>query len=611
MVYFLIFSLFNQHFDGKFLRGEIVRLADSSYYYDIKKYSFFIFLPMDNGYFSCQEVITLKTNIQTDTLSFHFVNLVCDSVKLEGRNQNFYQENGYLKIQLDRSLMPNEEVDLVVYYHRESNASNLGFYFYRRSGNTLHNIAYTCTEPYDSKYWFACFDEPWEKAENGLFFAITCPDSYFACANGILDSVKESNNFKTYYWSHNYPIAPYLIHFACSRYATFSHWYHHSPNDSLEIKYFIWPEDSIRAINSFRNVPLMLSFFSDTNLYGRFPFEKYGMDAVYPFMWGGMEHQTMTTIHRSWVTSGSEGGIAHELSHQWWGDMVTCFTFADIWLNEGFATYSDALYSGFVNGINYFKNLMNQRAQYYFQEDATYRRPLYNPPLEHLFDYGHTYCKGSWILHMLRYLMGDTSFTQRGIFFRSLRVYRDSFAYKNANTEDLKRILTRVSGLDLERFFDQWIYQAGYPNYTIYYSYQGNEVNVTVSQNNGANAPETFVMPISFKFTFANGETTITVINDTNPQNYTFYLAAQPINIFFDPENWLLKQFRLVSLEEAKYKKLKLLNNLNLFVSQKQIDKDWEVYQLTGQKVKNKLKKGIYFLKVKGLKDYKKMVIVN
>jgi aminopeptidase N len=207
--------------------------------------------------------------------------------------------------------------------------------------------------------------------------------------------------------------------------------------------------------------------------------------------------------------------------------------------------------------------------------------------------------------------MGDTSFTQRGIFFRSLRVYRDSFAYKNANTEDLKRILTRVSGLDLERFFDQWIYQAGYPNYTIYYSYQGNEVNVTVSQNNGANAPETFVMPISFKFTFANGETTITVINDTNPQNYTFYLAAQPINIFFDPENWLLKQFRLVSLEEAKYKKLKLLNNLNLFVSQKQIDKDWEVYQLTGQKVKNKLKKGIYFLKVKGLKDYKKMVIVN
>ncbi|MEO0097190.1 MAG: M1 family metallopeptidase [candidate division WOR-3 bacterium] len=611
-MFFIFFSfLFNQVFDGKFLRTDILKPADTSYYYDVRKYAFNIFLPMDNGYFSCKEVISLKSNILTDTLSFHFVNLICDSVKLENRRQNFRQENGYLKIQLDRNLMPNELIDLEIYYHRENNVPNLGFYFYRRSGNTLHNIAYTCTEPYDSRYWFCCFDEPWEKAERGVLFEITCPDSYFVCCNGILDSIKENQDFKTYFWSHSYPISTYLIHFACSKYATFSHWYHNSPNDSFEIKYFIWPEDSLRAVSSFNNVPLMIQFFSDTNMYGIFPFEKYGMDAVYPFMWGGMEHQTMTTIHRQWVTQGSEGGIAHELSHQWWGDMVTCFSFADIWLNEGFATYSDALYLGFRNGRDYFKNLMDQRAQYYFSEDASYRRPLYNPPLEHLFDYGHTYCKASWILHMLRYLMEDTSFTERGIFFRGLRAYRDSFAYRNANTEDLKRILSQVSGINLERFFDQWIYQAGYPKYTIYYSFQGNQVNLTVSQNNGANAPETFIMPISFKFNLANGETVITVINDTNPQNYTFYFSSSPISLVFDPENWLLKQSQVVSLNEEEYKKLREINIFALFVRKKDLlKKDYEIYQKDGRKVKiNNIRKGLYFLKIKD--QYKKIFILN
>ena len=131
----------------------------------------------------------------------------------------------------------------------------------------------------------------------------------------------------------------------------------------MEVKYFIWPEDSIEAVSSFANVIDMIEFFSQANRYGQYPFinDKYGMVAVYPFQWGGMEHETMTTIHRSWVLYGDDSGISHELSHMWWGDMVTCQDWRNIWLNEGFATYSDALYDEHRHGHSSFINTMNDQ----------------------------------------------------------------------------------------------------------------------------------------------------------------------------------------------------------------------------------------------------------
>ncbi|MCS7259051.1 MAG: M1 family aminopeptidase, partial [candidate division WOR-3 bacterium] len=275
----------------------------------------------------------------------------------------------------------------------------------------------------------------------------------------------------------------------------------------------------------------------------------------YPFIWGGMENQTMTMIHRSWL-SGNDPGIAHELAHMWFGDKVTCFGWQNIWLNEGFATYCDALYMHHQQGESYFLNLMNSRANSYFSEDNSARFSLYNPPESQLFSWGHIYCKGSWILHMLRYLLGDTVFTNPGIFFNSLRVYLDSFAYKNASTEDLKRILESVTGQELDWFFNEWIYQAGYPKY--YYSYRTEStgipnqyrVIVQVSQNNGASAPNTFHMPLELRFSASGYDTLVVMPINNNPEVDTFILRFTPTQMVLDPKNWVLKRSYL-AVEEV------------------------------------------------------------
>ncbi len=539
---FLLFLLsFNL---GKFYQPNIS--ADSTHTYDVRFYRLTIDLPMTDASFTSHEVVVIKSEVPVlDTFSLHFLSLVCDSVKRNGVHLPWRTDDQYLRITLDRELPQGESTEISIFYHRNPTTPNNGFLYYRRGGNTLHNIAYTCTEPSDSRTWFACWDEPWDKAERGVEIFVTVPDSYTVCANGLLDSVVYDSlrGKRSYFWRHNFPIATYLICFASSIYATFSHWHQVSPTESLPIKYYIWPEDSSFAVNSFRNTPLMMRFFSDTNLYGPYPFEKYGMVSLYPFAWGGMEHQTMTGVHRNWVTQGSEAGIAHELAHQWWGDMVTCFDWANIWLNEGFATYSDALYMGHTQGGSYFRNLMNTRKNIYFQEDMSNRFPIYNPPPNQLFAYGHIYCKGSWIQHMLRYQEGDTT-ANSGLFFRALRVYGDSFKYKSAKTEDYKRIHERVTGLNLERFFQEWVYMAGYPNYDIQWSKtrEGDSfrIEISISQNNGYLAPPVFHMPVQILLSNPNDTALITIPIETSPQRAVYHLSFEPLQLTFDPGNWLL-----------------------------------------------------------------------
>jgi aminopeptidase N len=292
----------------------------------------------------------------------------------------------------------------------------------------------------------------------------------------------------------------------------------------------------------------MLTFFSNDSIYGPYPFfsEKYGMVAVYPYPWGGMEHQTMTTIHRSWARNGDDGGIAHELAHMWWGDMVTCLDWRNIWLNEGFATYSDELYDWHQNGLGSFKALIQERAQYYFSEEATDFHPIYDPPAGHEFDYGHSYCKGAWVQHMLRYVMGDTNWRQLGRFFTGLRAYGDSFRMASANTEDYRRVMERMSGLELGWFFDEWVYHGGYPQYTCGWhgeqTTDGWQVVINLSQNNGGQAPACFHMPVEVRVRFASGDTVIRYDVAANPQRNVFAVRAQPTSVEFDPNEWLLDE---------------------------------------------------------------------
>jgi len=529
--------------------------ADSTHTYDVRHYRLDLDLPMDTGAMTAHAGIWVASEVtQLDTVQFNFTKLVCDSVKRNGVAQGFSTSYIYLFVRLNPTLAQGDSALLDIYYHRVPTNPNMGYLWFRRGGsNTLHNICYSMSEPEDARYWMPCWDEPWDKAEHGCQFNITVPDSYKACANGSLDSVTSRSGKKTFWWTHPYPISTYLMNFNASVFADWRHWFHYAPGESMEVRYYVWPEDSANGVSAFENVVDMVEFFSDSTRFGLYPFirNKYGMVAAYPFDWGGMEHQTMTTIHRWWVLYGSESGIAHELSHMWYGDKVTCHIWPEIWLNEGAATYLDPLWMYHFYGRQQFLDDMDSRRAAYFSTDSTTRFPLYNPGMARLFDWGHIYCKGSLVNHMLRYVEADTVFEEPGTWFRAERAYLDSFAYGTATTEDRKRVHERFTGLDLGWFFDEWIYQAGYPKYALnWFGRQVGdswEVVFDVAQNNGAQAPDCFHMPVEFEVRTTAGPTLIHFPVTSNPQRTVIKIAGQPQGVTFDPNRWLLEQHTLTS----------------------------------------------------------------
>jgi len=532
--------------------------ADSTHDYDVRFYRIDLDLPMTDRSMTAHAGIWLTSEVASlDSVVFDFSRLECDSVKRDGRPQDFDTYSTFLAVYLDSSVALGDSVYLDIYYHRLSTSLNLGFYYYLEGSGRgrNHSVCYTITEPEDSRYWFPCWDKPWDKAEQGCQVNITVPDSFRACANGMLDSISGGGyGKKTYWWTHRYPIPTYLINYGASIYKEITQWYHYSPTDSMLIRHWVWPEDSVQAATAFANVPDMVAFYSDSTRFGQYPFlaEKYGQVAVYPFGAGGMEHQTMTTIHRAWITNADESGIAHELGHMWYGDNVTCFIWPEIWINEGGASYLDPLWHYHHYGRSTFLSAMEDYRQGFFSADNRDRHPIYDPGMQRLFDYGHTYCKAAWVNHMTRYVEGDTSFENPGIWWQTERAFLDSFAYGTATTEDRRRIHQQVAGVDLGWFYDEWVYMAGFPNYAVNWypreATDGWEIVVDVGQNNGSQAPACFHMPVEALVDLAGGGDTLLHWDiSSNPQRNVFPLSSEPTDLEFNPGQWILEKHEITS----------------------------------------------------------------
>ncbi len=537
--------------EGKYVTAPCPPLVpgDSAHDFDVRFYRADLNLPMTSGAMTARLSIDLTPRHDNfDTFSLHMVNLVCDSIRRAGNTCTFTAASGRLLVDLDRSFANGESLTVDIYYHRNSGVQNRGFYYHARGTQGIpHAICYTTTQPADARYWMPCFDEPWDKAERGCAVNVTTPDTMSACSNGLLDSTTTNAGTKTCWWSHPYPIPTYLMVFSASRWASFRQWFQTSPGESAYVQNFIWPEDSADAVSAFANVVDMMDFFSDSLIYGSYPFEKYGHVEAYPFPWGGMENQTMTMVHRNWVRFGRDNGIAHELAHMWWGDMVTCQDWRNIWLNEGFAVYSDEMYDFHQNGRSAFLNRIASRAQDYFDEEASFPRPIYDPPYpDSLFAWGHTYCKAGWVQHMLRFVEADTNWAQPGVFFTAMRAYGDSFKYGTANTEDYRRIHEQMTGLELDWFFDEWVYDDWYPVYSL--GWQGRqgpsgwEVVLELSQNNHSGAPPVFHMPVEVRVNWSGGNATFRYDVSTSPQQNVFPVGDEPASVVFDPNDWILDQ---------------------------------------------------------------------
>jgi aminopeptidase N len=490
--------------------------------------------------YSGRERVTWKP--ESDSLIIlDFIGLRIDSVLYGTQRLTFdtTSTSRKLKITLPSSARNLDSVLVDIWYAYTGNGRR-GYYYYDASPSTgtLERLGYTFTEPDDTPYWVPCINDPSVKVPCKISARV--PTGFQVASNGLLKQVVNGGDgTTTFYWEERYPVAMYLMVVTISRYSTFSHYYRRvtNPSDSIEVKYYVWQADSAgqvyNAVNAFRNVLNMMRFFS--TVFGEYPFDKYGMAVVYPFGAGGMEHQTMTTIHRSWISgAGSQGGIAHELAHQWWGNMVTCATWADIWLNEGFATYSEAMWEENFYDVQTFRTLMSNIQ---FFGSSSWQYPIYNPPPQFLFG-SVVYHKAAWVLHMLRYLVGDSTFL--AIF----KEYRKRFEHKAATTEDFIKVVNDVSAQNLRWFFDQWIYRKGWPvyahNWFVESASGGYKLTLTLQQQQ---SEAVFQTPVQVLARAAGGFETRFVVNNTErTQAFQYDLSFHPDSIVIDPDAWILKQ---------------------------------------------------------------------
>lgn len=490
------------------------------------------------------------TSVSLDLQSF----LTIDSVLANGTRASILRSSSTFEIPVAVPVK-GTKVTFDVFYRGSPAGSGFGSFAEAVQPGTTTPWIWTLSEPYGAPDWWPCKDNPADKADS-LDVWITCNGNFKAGSQGKLISVTpDGQGNQTYHWRHRYPISSYLVSLAVTNYAVFSDWFKYSPSDSMEVLNYVLPSDSslVRAVLA-ETVP-MLGIFSD--LFGLYPFvgEKYGHAQ---FAWaGGMEHQTMTSIGKNSATTGfTEDLIAHELAHQWFGDMITMRTWPDIWLNEGFATYSVALYREQRYGASSYQTYMDN--QLFRAKNAVGSiRVTDTSNIGVLFNGNLVYGKGATVLHMLRHVVGDS------VFFAALKGYATSphFMFKNASTGDLQQVFEDSSGQDLDYFFQQWIYGENYPQYQFEWGWvpegEVSRIRFSLSQVTGTN-PSFFTMPVDIRVYGAGTDTTFSVFNDAVSQSWVRSVPFEPDSVSIDPDNWILKtvQGTLVGIDEVGKKGL-------------------------------------------------------
>lgn len=434
-----------------------------------------------------------------------------------------------------------DTVKIKVNFKRQ-NVNEFGLYYYRPTNQIKipEKIAYTMAEPYEGCHWFPCYNYPDEKATVETFTRV--PAGYTVTSNGLLQSVKDNgDNTQTFHWKSGDKMASYLIVVNASIFDTYHQAYHKvtSPTDSIPILNYFWAADrngsSYKAVAALKNLPKMMEVYSST--FGEYPFEKYGHTVASPFYFGGMEHQTLTTANRSWLRINDDG-FAHELTHQWFGDLITCKTFDDIWLNEGFATYGEALWNENMYGGSARESVSaNDRFGYLSGLNTI---PVYGPDENLIFNYATTYAKAGWILHMLRKEVGDE------MFFALLRHYVDTKAGTSVSTQEFVEMVNSFTGKNFSWFFNQWLYVAGHPELDITWNYrEEGAIALRVRQQSMSGTPYRFLLDLGLS---GEKDSTVTVRVTEPDQDFLIPVGFVADNLTADPHVNLLAEFKSVQV---------------------------------------------------------------
>mgnify|MGYP000287326235 CR=1 FL=1 len=461
-----------------------------------------------------------------------------DSLTVDGQPANWSRLNdATIEVTLNRPYRAGELFRLRVAYAGRPVTGN-GYV------HVSSTAVFTISEPWFAYLWWPCKDALADKTTADLAF--TVPATMTVASNGVLQGVDDvGGDRRRYRWKTEYPTGDHLYCIGATTYNTFTSVWNYGAI-SMPLEFFIFPgSDTPANRQAWLKTADMLTTFSD--LFGTYPFsaEKYGIYQFSNVWFGGMEHQTMTG-----QMGFEESTTAHELAHQWWGDEVTCATWHDIWLNEGFATYSEALWfehkPGSPGAPALHAHMAARRPANV--NDSVYCYDISDP--NRIFNYDYSYLKAAWVLHMLRHVLGDEAF------FDCLNVYRGTFANSAVTTQQFQELLENRTGWDLDWFFGQWVYRPGAPKYRFAWrEHQADGrayLELYVRQGQSLFWP-TYTMPIDLAVTTPASTRTYAIWNDARREHLLIPLDEPGVTgVTLDPVPWILWLERVaVSFEEG------------------------------------------------------------
>ena len=468
--------------NGKSLRTNIVNNYDLKYnrcewqidpaINYIKGAVTFFFEPTVNGFNQIQ--FDLSDSLTVDSVKYHSTSLTFNHLS-----------NDVLQITLNNTIPINTLDSLTIFYQGMPAGSGFGSFIQSTHNGTP--IIWTLSEPFGAKDWWPCKNDLIDKSDS-MDVIVTVPQGNRVASNGLLVSESSSGSNVIFHWKTRYAIASYLVAIGVTNYVQYSNYVPLPAGDSLLILNYVYPEDLVPAQSQTPDIINVIKLYDSLTIQYPFSKEKYGHCE---FGWGGgMEHQTM-----SYVVNFGHELIAHECAHQWFGDRVTCGSWQDIWLNEGFATYFEGLTEERLFPSTWMSWKQNKISSVTASPNGSVLCSD-TTSVNRIFDGRLSYNKGSYLLHMLRWKLGDS------LFFKSLKNYLNDplLAWNYAKTPNLKTHFENTSGQNLTSFFNEWYYNQGYPSYQLAWSQAGNAVTLTVNQTQSDPSVSFYDMPIPVQF---------------------------------------------------------------------------------------------------------------
>jgi aminopeptidase N len=479
-------------------------------------------------------------------LTLDSVGITYSSVTLEqgGTPLNFKTQGGSVMVDLDRSYSANETVAVRFKY---STSPRKGVYFVAEQKAADESAGHSAQiwtqgEADEARHWFPSFDFPSDKATTEEF--ITANRNETVVANGTLvEKIENADGSVTHHYKMDVPYSTYLVSFVIGEYALVSDKYKDIP-----LGYYVYPGMESIATKAYGKTPDMIRVFEELTKID-FPYPKYDQTIVASFQFGGMENITATTMADSEIAivnnplfgGNVENLVSHELSHSWFGDLVTCKNWAELWLNEGFATFMEAAYREKAYGRKAYIFKIIADAEQFKADDAvnTKRNGLFNrnaADVNALFDRpATTYNKGGAVLHTLREQIGDEAF------WRAVNIYLNRHKFSNVESTDLRKAMEEASGVDLGWFFDQWVYGLGSPKIEIKQAYNSSSrvltLTVTQTQKQDKFTPTAFRLPLDLEIQTARGMKAEKIELKKRLETFKFKLTGKPTKLLVDKDD--------------------------------------------------------------------------